>query len=417
MPRELPDYLVGQKGLNLVASPLHTPDGGLLVAQNVEYIRVFGAGGIGTRGGLARLNASPLAGAVLAFTYVPLATNAFGGGGGPATLLVALEPGASLGVPWIGSTDGAAFSTIAALTEPALYAYWAPDNTNEVSRPGAVSLASDAFYFVNDSRQLVKWNGATQTIPLPAFPASVENIYSLTVLSGLIYFDTHNGAPSETVYSWNPSTGVLTQIGTLTTVTGEYVPIGTNNVTLLIGLAATIPAAREVYALSGGSWLLDHTLGAAEIPASMLPFGGAFYLGTLRSGSSGAPIVLARSGAGVWSTSLTASDVDGAFGPFVEFDGKLFVCHWEPSAPVTKIYVFDGASWTLDEDLVSSFGFDGTEHPGQAVVFDGALYWAFPRPDDFPAENGSLLKRTAAGAWSQVINNRCLTGALGVVGA
>lgn len=67
------NYRLGEKGVNIVASPIHTPEGGLLSAQNVEFVRLKGIGGIGSRGGLAPLNSTALAGAVMALSNIPLA--------------------------------------------------------------------------------------------------------------------------------------------------------------------------------------------------------------------------------------------------------------------------------------------------------------------------------------------------------
>ncbi len=72
MAHDRPNYRLGEKGVNLVASPVHTPEGGLLKAENVEFIRDFGIGGIGSRGGLAPINNTALAGAVLAVANIPL---------------------------------------------------------------------------------------------------------------------------------------------------------------------------------------------------------------------------------------------------------------------------------------------------------------------------------------------------------
>src|SRR5688572_3645969 len=78
MATDRPNYEVGEKGVNLVASPLHTPTGGLLSAQNVEFIRDQGIGGIGSRGGLAPINETALAGAVMALANIPLALPSVG---------------------------------------------------------------------------------------------------------------------------------------------------------------------------------------------------------------------------------------------------------------------------------------------------------------------------------------------------
>jgi hypothetical protein len=76
---DLPRFDLGQAGLVLTSSPLHGDPGQLTTAQNIEFKRVQGLGGIGSRAPLAPFNLTPMLmadavtpGRILSATAVPL---------------------------------------------------------------------------------------------------------------------------------------------------------------------------------------------------------------------------------------------------------------------------------------------------------------------------------------------------------
>lgn len=71
MPK-LDVYDLGQKGLDIVNSPVHAPDGTLLEAQNVQVSAVDEELALRKRDGMLKLNATTASGRVLAIYNVPL---------------------------------------------------------------------------------------------------------------------------------------------------------------------------------------------------------------------------------------------------------------------------------------------------------------------------------------------------------
>lgn len=72
MPGKVNVYSLGTEGVNRVKSPVHVPDGALLIAQNAEVSQDRGQRGLRKRSGMARLTPDAAAGTVLAMTSIPL---------------------------------------------------------------------------------------------------------------------------------------------------------------------------------------------------------------------------------------------------------------------------------------------------------------------------------------------------------
>lgn len=146
MATDRPNYRLGEKGVNLVASPLHTPEGGLLSAQNVEFIRDQGIGGIGSRGGLAPLNTTALAGAVMAVANIPLALPTVG------IMLLACDTGET--ETFKSTPDGTVWTDILAATMVRIASIAKfPDTITPVEiTPGQriVTLGGKVYYPDND---------------------------------------------------------------------------------------------------------------------------------------------------------------------------------------------------------------------------------------------------------------------------
>jgi hypothetical protein len=72
MPGKTNVYNVGELGIDVVESPVHTPDGALLSAQNAQPAPIELEGGLRKRDGLAKHNATAAAGAILSGFNVSL---------------------------------------------------------------------------------------------------------------------------------------------------------------------------------------------------------------------------------------------------------------------------------------------------------------------------------------------------------
>lgn len=434
MATELPEYAVGSQGVNIVASPIHTPTGGLLTAENVEFIRESGIGGIGSRRGMAPLNAgAALAGSVLSLANIPLTFP------GVIELMVGLD--SATANSWKTTPDGVTFTNIAATT---LERRSALSKIPSGSGPGSISIGQrcasfkGAFYFPGDNYTqgttappVVRWDGVTayEQFRVPNNPTSDEVplwISDFWVADGIVYFavwDHGGSAPNHKgrVMSFDPSNGSLAQIANafgdgsgentkgfpfcLTSAFG-YLWAGT------YGIAGNNQGG--VYRCLPGidtGWTLDLTATLHNgYFMTLAPYNGKLYAGT-DADSSGTAIVQVRNGTGTWSTSFTApSAAQSYFAGLIVFNNLLF-CAWYQGggSPACLIKMFDGSTWTTDLDVLGTYS---NRFPGMPFIFGGALYWPFIDGSG-GGSTGFLLKRTTGGVWSQPIAAAGLAGCLG----
>lgn len=438
MGRELTDYLIGSRGVQLVPSPIHTPDGGILVGQNVEFIRDQGIGGIGTRGGIARLSTSALAGSVQQLSNVPLAFPS------EFDLMVGLNTGETNA--WKKSVDGAAYVDLAAaLLERAAGIDKSPSGVGAGAISSGQRCASykGQFYYPGDDYVLgglnptappfMVFNGTLsyQQFRVPTNPTSalaVPNWISDTWIdNGVIYlgvYDPGGSAPNlkGRVLAYDPSDGTLSTIGNrfgqdagengkgfpfcLTTWQGQlwaatYGNSGNNQ--------------GAVYRIQPGideTWTLDLTATLHNgYYMSLCGYNGNLFAAT-DADSSGTAIVQKRTSTGAWTTSLTAPAANNNyFAGLIVFNNLLFCCYYKSSSGVVLIKKFDGTTWTTDLDVAGTYA---AKAPGLPFLFRGALYWPFLGGETSATSTaGFLLKRDTAGVWTRPLNAVGVRGCLG----
>ncbi len=437
MSDDQPEYLVGDKGVQLTGTPLHTPDGGLLTAQNVAFIREFGLGGIGSRGGMARLNGSAAAGSIVHVQNLPFAYP------NDLVLMVALNAGETN--TWKKSTDGTSYTNLTAADVEKVVGtqkmsgatinaqiIFIPQRSASYKR--RIYFAGDNYTFDVTAPPMVMFDGTLyqELFRLPPSPTQTGTvprwISEMMTSNGLIYFCTFEPggvAPDHKgrVISFDPENGTLQLIGNrFGNGTGENTGGMPYCLTSFLGSlwAGTMgisgnPAGKMYRILPGVEdvWTLDYA-GAADdgYYMSVLPFRGNLFAAR-SADTSGTPTVQKRTAAGVWSTSLTGAGVgQGYMGGLVEFNSELYVCEFQSTARCL-VKKYDGSSWTTDKDV--GVDYSTLAHaPGQPFVFGGNLYWPFFDATSDVALTNFLLKRTTGGVWSKVLNNVGLRGALGM---
>lgn len=436
MSDDQPEYLVGDKGVQLTSSPIHTPDGGLLVAQNCEFIREFGLGGIGSRGGLARLNSVALAGAVQHVQNLPFAY--------PNSLVFMVAMNAGETESWKTSTDGASYADVAEATLQKMVAIdkfagvGIEANAFFYARRGVsykrrFYFAGDDFVLDTDAPPIIVWDGSTQfeILRIPNNPTATgvtRWIIDMWPADGFVYLSTWELGGSSPdhkgrVFRFDPENGTLEQVGNrFGDDTGENTGGMPYALTSYLGQlwAGTMGISGnpngKVYRIQpfvGETWTLDQALGVDEgYLMSLLPYRGNLYLAT-SADASGTPKVKRRTAAGVYSDSFTGPAAgQGYVGGLIEFDGNLYGCLYQNTARCL-IKKFDDSSWTTDKDVGTDLA--TTAHaPGQPFVFNDALYWPFFDQSNDSALTNFLLKRTTGGTWSTVLSNVGLRGGLGL---
>ena len=432
-----PEYLVGDRGVQLTGTPLHTPEGGLLSAQNVEFIREFGLGGIGSRGGLARLNTGALAGAVTHIQNLPFAYP------NELVMMVALNSGET--PTWKKTLDGTTYTDLTSVdvereagTQKMASAAVNPQNffipQRSVSYKRRFFFAGDNYTVDVTQPVMVMFDGVlySELFRLPnnaSQPTTVSRwINDMVAANGIIYISTFEGggvAPDHKgrVIAFDPEFGSLTLIGNrFGNGTGENLGGMPYCITSFLGsiwvgtMGISGNPNGKIYRIIPGIedvWTLDHNAGAdTGYYMSLLQFQGSLYAAQ-SSDASGNAKIEKRTAAGVWTDSFTGPDTGVAYcGGLVEFNNLLFACYYRTGGK-NLIKKFDGSSWVTDKDVGVDYTAT-TKAPGQPFVFAGNLYWPFFEDSSDTSLTNFLLKRTTAGVWSKVLNNVGVRGGLGM---
>lgn len=142
-----------------------------------------------------------------------------------------------------------------------------------------------------------------------------------------------------------------------------------------------------------------HATAASFAPTCMAGFNGELFVGTTCLTTTAA-IVLKRTAAAVWSTSLTAgaSASRNGYTSLYVFNGRLYA-GWTSGGGATTAKIHstpDGITWTLEKTLAA------TDVPCQMVTFGGSLYVVCGKTGVSYNTTTSLYQRTTSGTWTQV---------------
>lgn len=432
MGANIPDYEIGSQGVNIVATPLHTPDGGLLVAKNVEFIREFGIGGLGTRRGIAKLpGSSVLAGDVNALVNAPFPLYS------EVDLMVGLNAGET--PSWKKSVDGTTYTNLTTgVIERTAGITKSPTNASSIFLGQRAASFRNQFYFAGDNYvvdtsapPLVNWNGTLsfEQFSIPNNPTSgavCKWISDLFVFNGFIYiavYDPGGSAPNHKgrVMQYDPSNGELTLVGNaFGQGTGENAGGFPFCLTSYLGYlwAGTYGISGnnqgKVYRIQPGvdsTWTLDLTATLHNgYYMSLCQYRSELFAAT-DADSSGTSIIQKRTSVGVWSTSFTAPNNNVSYcGGMIVFNDLLFAAYYGPGVK-SYIKVYNGSAWTTDKDVGVDYAIKA---PGAPFIYGGALYWPFLGSDSSGTNTtGFVLKRTTAGTWTKVLDQFGIRGGLG----
>jgi hypothetical protein len=183
---------------------------------------------------------------------------------------------------------------------------------------------------------------------------------------------------------------------------GDYIGTTAGNTSYVTGAGTPLPF---------GGITEIHSTAASFAPTSIAAFNGELFVGATCLTTTAA-IVLKRTTAAVWSTSLTApaAGSQNSFTSLCVFGGRLYAA-WASGAAATAAKIYstpDGVNWTLEITTAVA------QVPGQMVVFQNALYVALAGAHYTQISN--ILQRTSGGVWTYVdAPADALAGALAVV--
>jgi hypothetical protein len=446
MAGKLNIYNWGDLGVDLVKSPLHIPDGAWRRLQNAEFPTDEGQHAIKKRGSLIRINSSALAGAVGGLTNVPLNYP------GDRQLLVGLTT-AEDPDSWKTSSNGSSFTDLAAATVQRPVGGQKLSGTFIVGGnfyfPSRGAHLQNLYFFPGDdyiayptinftAPPLVAWDGATSYVMfrVPTNPTSTVGstprlITDMIAANDLLYLSVwdHGGSDPNgkgRVLAFNPQTGVLALVGQKfgdgTDEHGRGFPYcladylgqlwcGSNAGT---GTSGNMGSIWRITPGADDDWIEDEQLSGVQIGVmSLLGYKGKLYA-ALAVGVGGTALVTVRDPlAQTWATSFTAPATGVSYmGGLVVFDDNLYSCFFKGGTDCL-IKQFDGSSWTTDKDVGTDIN---TDHaPGNPFVFGDELYWPFYDHTSDASQTAFVLKRTAGGTWSTVLDSLGIRGSLGTV--
>lgn len=235
------------------------------------------------------------------------------------------------------------------------------------------------------------------TLPPTTSGTIPKGAMSIYTTDGQIFVSTFDSGTSAAdwsgrVFALDVEDASLTQIGE-TFPTGHIPYAFTSHMgKLWCGTNRQDPTfPGRVYSIRPGIdtvWTLERDLTTDSVGGctSLLSFQGNLYIGTSADTGTFAK-VLKRDTAGTYTTSLTGSGglavENNAFLALAEFDDEMFASYWNNDVtPVSKIYKFDGSSWTTPFTASTA----GTRKP----------YVGFPTDQDTLLAIGGGLSYTAA---------------------
>lgn len=439
MGSQLSVYNLGERGISLVASSVHTEDGDLLSSQNALPDPNSTDGGLSKRGGLARLNSVALAGEPQNFIGVPL----------PLTLTKRLYAALDTGISpnWRTTTDGTTWANatvpqqaqrVTKLTTPGADGvfgipnriasfnrklYYPINNYTVYSTVGHTPPIINVFDGTNDIQFV--------TVPKNTAEGATSNataVGDMIIHDNKLCFTTNDGGWAagdySRVFQMDPLTNILKQIGphfqegvggvkglafTLCSFQGRLW-MGTSG-----GYGGTT-ATGQLWSINAGNqttWTLEHAFAGGWVQ-SMAVFNGKLYVGVTNSVDTAVhiPTVYVRDAAGVYTVSEAGPGGTSVgtswYASLIVYGTSLYTVYFDNEAsPRAEIRAFDGTAWTKDYDIDAVWSINPA---GQFAILGSDLYYSLPST----IAAGGIIRRSA-GSWTVVESSKSCRGFLAVL--
>ncbi len=380
-------YNLADQGVNVDKAQIHKQDGELTKAQNCTTDPTGVGGGVRKRPGLVEFNAIAAGASILGGVGAPLAllANSINGTaltGGPSRTMLWGRQAKGAG---IGATQGWWVSTTGFTTAASQILNSTPANPRALEvaldsslagvyglgMPGAAVVYKNQLYYAGtyttstDRPTIRVFNGTTdlELVRVPYNSALSSGapctINSMLLVGDLIYLSVRDGtlvsdgaARNGRVFSLNPSTGALVQMGP--NFAAGFAPYslawhagrlwtGTENISTSV--AGTINWFRPNI---DSAWTVDRTISQVASVAFLYSFQGNLFAGNF-SGTGTSTVVEKRDPLGAWTVSLTVGSVgtSSGFMNAVMFNGNLYVTHFNTTSSVSTVRKFDGTTWTI----------------------------------------------------------------------
>lgn len=387
-------FNLGDVGVRLTESPVHTSDGALVSAQNAQISQSQGEHAIRKRPGLDKLTASAMSGSVLAMTNIPI-PDPFPSVGTTGTRLYASQQESTSkhvttdGTTWTSaSSPGEAFAGLNGFPYHSVY-----------PRGGTVSLNGTLYFLDGNAGRLHTWDGTTDTTL--SGPLS-------DVVSGLArHIFEHQGA-IYAVVSFG-SNGVLAHhTGSAWEISGTLASHRFYCGCSALNRIYLGTELDEVYYWTAADGFVKEDITGTDNtqPSTQIEiYNSALYLARGRNGQD-ADLVFKRGSDGTWTDITAGSAKTGYWGPLAVFNGLLFAgrqadAQTPNSFTGAQVWTYDGSTWTQDLDLTSVQADATVIHA--LLTWNGALYLTMAGSGT--PSTARVMRRTTGGSWSTVVSD------------
>lgn len=385
-------YNLGDIGVDVVASPIHSADGSLVSAQNAQIEEVQGEHTIGKRAGLALLTSTPMSGAVLAIgnipfpdPYAPLPTE------GTRFYVNTQTDGAQYN---ISTVDGTTWITVSNTPTRWANTVIPVGGIFTAVRGGAISGRDGTLVFV-DGTSLCEFNGAEQVTLATVTLGTDERARGICL---------HDNQPHVLITDIVANTAVIKKWdGTTFASIGAVISHEATCITSALGALWIGTDTNRIYrSTSTGSTTVDLTIvpsaGATMIVTDIEMHDGVLYASCGTTGTAATSNkILTRSSVGIWTDVTPVSAITGNYGPICTFEGSLYALR-NADATFTgcQVYARTAGVWAQDVDLDTVSEDTPTVAPAMQV-FNDAIYVII-------SYTNRGIARKANGVWTRVVN-------------
>lgn len=421
-------FRLGQGGVNLVKDPLHLSDDEVTQAQNAEIqsdVNTGGEGGLTKRAGLAVLNSSALAGSILGMWGLPILTT--------YTRTLYAARGSATANTFATTTNGTTFALTSTPLAGTLQTQWSDENAARDAHRFAtfknlILYPGNNYTKGTDNPEIDVYDGTTGQIVSRINIGPSGNggpAYSITdmlVANGKVYIGVHDPGGTGVniagrVLVYDPVTGKIQQVmNAMGPGTGEVTGgapsalayyqgqlyVGLNGSTTTDGIGKVVRGYPDI----GTTWTTDVSNLSGHI-ASIFPFKGDLYVGTMSSVSSVAKVYKRTSTTAAYTTVYSSSFAgeNSFMGNLITYVDELYATEYSGGGDTDAVIIHikkstDGASWTTDRDVDATDSGVAGNIPTNSLLFGSDLFISF-RATTATGTNG-FIDRKSAGTWSKV---------------
>jgi hypothetical protein len=384
VPGKLNLYNVGDLGVHLVETPIHSPDGSFTSAQNASVSRDMGQHGLRKRHGLNKLNTTAFAGAVLAIGNLPF-TDPYEEPPNTGARIFANLYNEGPTASFLATTNGTTWSGPATSPQGWGSAVYQASYTQR----GGVISTEGLITYLTTSGELHTFDGTNDTTLVTGYDLDGFGIQGAPALyDGAVVFATYDATSGKLLRQTGATyeeltTSIAKPAICVASVIGR-VYIGTDE-NRIYYWSPTDGLVLDVTVVPTGGDVAITDIGVA---------GGVIYASAATKASAPTTHKVLKRTADLTWTDITPA-ATGDYGPLAVFEGNLYVARNSQGAFTgCEIHRYDGSSWTTDLTVTGIA--TGATKTLAIVAWNGALYASIGG-----TTNRDIIRRLG-GNWTRV---------------